>query len=71
MLTFPQAAGRRGRRLSRSDGLDLAAKGAGLTQSPGEVLVYDVADVALEVGEQNAPRAQVLRLCRLSAVLQL
>lgn len=70
-LTFPQAGVGRGRRLGHFQCFGPAAEGAGLTESPGEVLVHNVADVPVEISEENAAGAQVLCLCRLRAVLQL
>lgn len=68
-LTFPWAI--RGRWLRHSDLLGVTAEGAGLIESSGEVLIYDVSDLALEVGEQDTPGAQILRFCWLSTVLLL
>lgn len=70
-LTFPQAGVSRGRRLGHFQCFGPAAEGAGLTESPGEVLVHNVADVPVEISEENAAGAQVLCLCWLRAVLQL
>lgn len=68
-LTFPRAVW--GRRLSHSDLLGVAAEVAGLTESSGEVFIYDIANLALEVGEQDTAGAQILCFCWLSAVLLL
>lgn len=68
-VTFPRAIW--GRRLSHSDLLGVAAEVAGLTESSGEVLIYNIANLALEVGEQNTAGAQILCFCWLSAVLLL
>lgn len=68
-LTFPGAIW--GRWLRHSDLLGVTAEGAGLIEGSGEVLIYHISDLALEVGEQNTPRAQVFCFCWLSAVLLL
>lgn len=70
-LTFPQAGAGRGRGLGHFQRFVPAAEGAGLAEGPGEVFVHNVADVTVEVSEEDAAGAQVLRLCRLRAVLQL
>lgn len=69
--TFPHAGVGRGRRLGHFQGFGPTAEGAGLTQSPGEVLVHNITNVPVEVSEENAAGAQVLCLCRLRAILQL
>lgn len=68
-LTFPWAIWCRW--LRHSDLLGVAAEGAGLIESSGKMLIYDISDLALEVGEQNTPGAQILCFCWLSTVLLL
>lgn len=68
-LTFPWAIWCRW--LRHSDLLGVTAEGAGLIESSGKMLIYDISDLALEVGEQNTPGAQILCFCWLSTVLLL
>lgn len=66
--TFPQSCRGRGVNGWAPGALGLSGEGAGLAQSPGEMLIHHILDVAMEIGEQDTPGAQVLCLSRLAVL---